>query len=116
MSTQQKVCWIIKIKEERKEEYIEIHSGGKVWPSVLGAMRKAGFSKMTIFVNEFLAIVFAEVEDFDRAAEYLSKDPDVIKWNKINSSMMDEPLDFGSKEKIPILNLIFDYENGKQLN
>lgn len=116
MSTQQKVCWIMKIKEERRKEYIEIHSRGKVWPSVLDSMRKAGFSKMTIFMYELVAIIYAEVKDFNKATEYLSKNPDTVKWNKINSNMTDEAPNFSSKNYDYVLPIIFDFENGKQVN
>ncbi len=112
----QKVCWIMKIKPGKNEDYIKIHKKGKVWPGVLNAMKEAGFEKMRIFIYKLLVIVYAEVENLENASLYLSKNPHTIKWNKISLSMMDEPPDYASAGGINKLPLVFDFEDGKQLN
>lgn len=111
-----KVCWIMHIKPDKKKEYIEIHKKGNVWIGVLKAMKEAGFKKMAIFIYEYLVIIYTEVDDFEKAIQYLAKDPNAIKWNKISLNMMDNIPDFNLNKSILKLPLIFDFEKGEQLN
>ena len=112
----EKIAFVMKIKPERVNDYIEIHKKGSVWPQVLENIDKSGMKKMVIFMLENNAIVYVEAEDTKKAFDYLGKQPTTIEWNEVTAPFMDTQPRYGQEEAVEMLQCVFDFENGKQLN
>ena len=68
----QRVCWYLKVKEDRLEEYKEAHRN--VWPEMLEALRTTGWHNYSLFLrDDGLLIGYLETEDFQAAVEGMAK-------------------------------------------
>ena len=64
----QRVCFLLKVRQERLEEYVERHV--EVWPEMLAALRKTGWHNYSLFLREDgLLIGYLETPDFQAALE-----------------------------------------------
>jgi len=112
-------AYLMRIKKERLNDYIEVHKKEKIWKSVLEGLIKAGYKKMIIYQINNELILFEEAEDLGDSYKYLEGNKESIKWEKMISEWMEEyPIfneikgDIEFKE-IPV---IFYFENGKLLH
>lgn len=75
----QRVGFILKVKEDRIEEYKEHHKA--VWPEMLDALRKAGWHNYSLFMREDgLLFGYVETPDFDQALAKMSKEEVNKRW------------------------------------
>ncbi|MCY4525169.1 MAG: L-rhamnose mutarotase [Anaerolineaceae bacterium] len=64
----QRVCFLLKVRQERMEEYVERHR--EVWPEMLNALRETGWHNYSLFLREDgLLIGYLETPDFQAALE-----------------------------------------------
>ena len=64
----QRICFLLKVREERLEEYRARH--GKVWPEMLEALRETGWHNYSLFLREDgLLIGYLETPDFEAALQ-----------------------------------------------
>ena len=64
----QRVCFLLKVRAERLEEYVERHR--EVWPEMLEALRETGWHNYSLFLREDgLLIGYLETPDFQAALE-----------------------------------------------
>ncbi|MFB7369799.1 L-rhamnose mutarotase [Streptomyces sp. NPDC056222] len=62
----QRVCFLLKVREDRLEEYRERHAA--VWPEMLQALSATGWRNYSLFLrDDGLLVGYLETEDF-RAA------------------------------------------------
>jgi L-rhamnose mutarotase len=62
----QRVGFILKVKQDRIEEYKEHHK--RVWPEMLQALREAGWHNYSLFMrDDGLLFGYVETPDFDQA-------------------------------------------------
>jgi L-rhamnose mutarotase len=62
----QRVCFLLKVKKDRMEEYKERHK--TVWPDMLQALRETGWHNYSLFLREDgLLIGYLETPDFEAA-------------------------------------------------
>ena len=62
----QRVCFLLKVREDRMDEYRERHAA--VWPDMLAALSEAGWHNYSLFLREDgLLVGYLETEDFDAA-------------------------------------------------
>lgn len=62
----QRVCFLLRVKPDRLEEYRERHRA--VWPEMLDALRETGWHNYSIFLtHDGLLVGYLETEDFDAA-------------------------------------------------
>ena len=75
----QRVCFTLKLREERLDEYVERHK--HVWPEMLDALRATGWTNYSLFLAPGgLLIGYVEVEDFAAARESMKAFPVNERW------------------------------------
>ncbi|GAA3740694.1 L-rhamnose mutarotase [Salinactinospora qingdaonensis] len=75
----QRVCFLLKVKPERLEEYRERHS--RVWPEMLAALREAGWHNYSLFCNDDgLLVGYLETEDFATAQAAMERTEVNARW------------------------------------
>lgn len=74
-----RVCFLLKVKAERLEEYRERHAA--VWPEMLDALRETGWQNYSLFLREDgLLVGYLETEDFERARAGMKQHPVNARW------------------------------------
>jgi L-rhamnose mutarotase len=62
----QRVCFLLRVKKDRMEEYKERHAA--VWPDMLQALRETGWHNYSLFLREDgLLVGYLETPDFEAA-------------------------------------------------
>ncbi|MFF3301186.1 L-rhamnose mutarotase [Streptomyces sp. NPDC001741] len=75
----QRVCFLLKVREDRKDEYRERHAA--VWPDMLAALSEAGWHNYSLFLREDgLLVGYLETEDFDAAREAMAATEVNARW------------------------------------
>ena len=75
----QRVCFTLKLQEERLDEYVERHL--HVWPEMQDALRATGWTNYSLFLGPGgLLIGYVEVENFAEALEGMKRLPVNERW------------------------------------
>ncbi len=110
----EKVVWMMELREDKVDDYIEIHKKKNVWPEIAQVNKKAGVLKEEIFLYKNLVFIYLEVENYEKMMEIFENDEGLKKWNKITLPMTKTKPDL--KNTMKKLEIIFNYENGKLLH
>ncbi|MGB7728380.1 MAG: L-rhamnose mutarotase [Candidatus Acidiferrum sp.] len=82
----ERVCFILRVKPERLEEYKERHRS--VWPEMKKALQETGWRNYSLFLRPDGTLVgYLETEDFERARAEMAR-------QKVNSRWQMEMADF----------------------
>ncbi|MFD9879157.1 L-rhamnose mutarotase [[Kitasatospora] papulosa] len=77
----QRVCFLLKVREDRKDEYRERHAA--VWPDMLAALSEAGWHNYSLFLREDgLLVGYLETEDFDAARDAMAATVVNARWQR----------------------------------
>jgi L-rhamnose mutarotase len=77
----QRVCFLLKVKEEKTEEYKRMHA--HVWPEMKRALHTSGWHNYTLFMKpDGLVVGYFETEDFEQARERILKEPAYQRWRE----------------------------------
>jgi len=77
----QRICFALQVKPERLEEYKERHR--TVWPEMLDALRKTGWSNYSLFLRpDGLLVGYLETPDFDRARTQMARLEVNERWQR----------------------------------
>ncbi len=109
-------CFVMKIKEDKIEDYKNIHKKGNVWKEVLENIDNADIKKMKIYMLENNAIVYVESPDLKKSFDYLGKQKSQERWNKATEDFMDTQPEYGQDKPVKDLKCVFDFVDGKQIN
>ncbi|MCY4021875.1 MAG: L-rhamnose mutarotase [Anaerolineaceae bacterium] len=64
----QRVCFLLKVRQDRLEEYVARHE--EVWPEMLDALRETGWHNYSLFLrDDGLLIGYLETPDFQAALD-----------------------------------------------
>ncbi|MFF0484917.1 L-rhamnose mutarotase [Streptomyces sp. NPDC004435] len=75
----QRVCFLLKIREEKKDEYRRRHS--EVWPEMRTALSEAGWNNYSLFLREDgLLVGYLEAEDFEAARTAMEATEVNARW------------------------------------
>jgi L-rhamnose mutarotase len=75
----QRVCFALKVREDRIEEYRSRHAD--VWPEMLSALSATGWSNYSLFLREDgLLVGYLETEDFDKARAAMDATGVNLRW------------------------------------
>ncbi|GAA3041133.1 L-rhamnose mutarotase [Streptosporangium longisporum] len=75
----QRVCFLLKVRPERLEEYRERHRA--VWPEMLEALRATGWRNYSLFLREDgLLVGYLETEDFEAARAAMAATEVNARW------------------------------------
>ena len=109
-----KVVWVMELKEEKVQDYIEVHRKQNVWPEIIAVNKKAGVLKEEIFVFLNYVFIYLEVEDYERMMKVFQEDEGLKRWNRVTLPMSKAAPELGSTMKR--LPLVFDYDKGELLH
>ncbi|MFD5135002.1 L-rhamnose mutarotase [Streptomyces sp. NPDC058378] len=86
----QRVCFLLKVREDRKDEYRERHAA--VWPDMLAALSEAGWHNYSLFLREDgLLVGYLETEDFDAAREAMAATEVNARWQREMGQFFEQP-------------------------
>jgi L-rhamnose mutarotase len=75
----QRVCFLLKVRQDRIEEYRERHAA--VWPEMLSALSAAGWRNYSLFLrDDGLLVGYLETEDFAAAQEAMAATEVNARW------------------------------------
>lgn len=95
----QRVCFLMRLKPDRIQEYLAVHS--QVWPEMLEALREAGWTNYSLFLHaaDGLVVGYLETEDFEKAQAEMARSEVNARWQETmapffaDSGNPDESLD-----------------------
>ena len=77
----QRICFLLKVKADRLEEYRERHQA--VWPEMLEALRDTGWRNYSLFLREDgLLVGYLETPDFERARAGMAQREVNARWQR----------------------------------
>lgn len=75
----QRVCFLLKVKPERLEEYKRRHQA--VWPDMLDALRDTGWRNYSLFLRgDGLLVGYLETDDFEAARQAMAAREVNMRW------------------------------------
>ncbi|MFC4561014.1 L-rhamnose mutarotase [Nocardiopsis mangrovi] len=75
----QRVCFLLKVREDRLAEYRERHAA--VWPDMLAALSGAGWRNYSLFCRpDGLLVGYLETDDFAAAQEAMARTEANARW------------------------------------
>ena len=75
----QRICFLLKVKTDRLEEYREAHRS--VWPEMREALHASGWRNYSLFLRpDGLVVGYLETEDFDAARERMAATAINARW------------------------------------
>ncbi|MXP23271.1 L-rhamnose mutarotase [Gordonia sp. HNM0687] len=80
MPERQRVCFVMHLKPERVEDYLEAHT--TVWPEMLDALGEAGWNNYSLFLrrDDGMIVGYLETEDFARATAAMEATDVNARW------------------------------------
>ncbi|HEX6356232.1 L-rhamnose mutarotase [Actinophytocola sp.] len=79
MSPLQRVCFLLKVKADRLEEYTLRH--GEVWPEMLAALRETGWRNYSLFLRpDGLLVGYFETDDLEAALAGMAERDVNARW------------------------------------
>ena len=77
----QRVCFLLKVRPERLEEYKERHK--TVWPEMLAALSDTGWHNYSLFLrNDGLLVGYLETPDFQAALSGMASREVNERWQR----------------------------------
>ena len=76
-----------RLKAGAVEEYVEWHR--KVWPEILDLTSKSGIRNYSIYIHGRELFSYFEVEDYQKAIDFLAKEPAAQRWQELMAPFMD---------------------------
>lgn len=77
----ERVCFLLRLRPERIDEYRRRHK--EVWPEMLEALRRAGWSNYSLFLEpDGLLIGYFETADLERARAAMEKEEVNARWQR----------------------------------
>ncbi|MGA2558620.1 MAG: L-rhamnose mutarotase [Terracidiphilus sp.] len=74
-----RICFLLRVRKDRLNEYRARHA--EVWPEMLDALRHAGWSNYSLFLNpDGLLVGYLETDDFDRACAAMNSQDVNSRW------------------------------------
>jgi L-rhamnose mutarotase len=102
----QRVCFLLKVKKDRIEEYKERHKA--VWPEMLQALRETGWHNYSLFLREDgLLVGYLETPDFQKALEGMAAREVNARWQREMAPFFEELEGQGPDEAMKPLEEVF---------
>ena len=77
----ERICFLLKVKQNRLAEYKRRHQ--KVWPDMLAALRRTGWTNYSLFLrDDGLLVGYLETPDFQKALRGMAASEINTKWQK----------------------------------
>ncbi len=83
-----RVCFLLKVKQEKLEEYKQRHK--QVWPEMLEALRETGWSNYSLFLrDDSLLVGYLETQDFQKALQGMASREVNQRWQTYMSDFFE---------------------------
>ena len=112
-------AYLMRLKKEHTQDYVQIHRKENIWSSVLDGLRDARYSKLIIVRNGTDLILFEEAENLKAAYTPQNLSADTSRWDTLMDSWIENYPKFNAVKgdvDITELPVVFYYENGKMLH
>ena len=84
----QRVCFVLKVRPDRIQEYRERHR--QVWPEMRAALKAAGWNDYSLFLrSDGLLIGYLVTEDFAKAKSRMQELQVNTRWQKEMAPLFD---------------------------
>ena len=85
----ERVCFLLKVKPERLEEYQRRHRA--VWPEMLEALRQTGWHNYSLFLrDDGLLVGYLETPDFEKARAGMAAREVNARWQREMAPFFEE--------------------------
>ncbi len=85
-----RVCFVLRVKPDRLEEYKQRHR--VVWPEMQAALRETGWRNYSLFLGpDGLLVGYLETEDFDRARAEMARREVNERWQREMADFFVQP-------------------------
>ncbi|MBY8882958.1 L-rhamnose mutarotase [Actinacidiphila acidipaludis] len=85
----QRVCFVLKVRQDRLEEYRSRHR--EVWPEMRDALSATGWHNYSLFLrDDGLLVGYLETEDFDRARSAMDATEVNARWQAAMGDLFEE--------------------------
>lgn len=86
----QRVCFLLKVREDRTAEYRERHA--EVWPEMLQALSECGWHNYSLFLrDDGLLVGYLETEDFEAARQAMARTEVNARWQADMAGFFENP-------------------------
>ena len=112
-------AYLMRLKQEHKQDYLEIHRKEKIWASILDGLKHAKITKQIIVLHGLDLILFEEAEDLKAAYGSHNTSPETSRWDAMMDRWISNYPKFNAVKgdvDITELPVVFYYENGKLLH
>ncbi len=77
----QRICFVLQVKPEKRQEYKERHRS--VWPEMVNAVREAAWNNYSLFLRpDGLLVGYLETENFQNARAGMAKREVNARWQR----------------------------------
>ena len=99
MIAMERVCFVLRVRPDRLEEYRARHRA--VWPEMLAALRAAGWGNYSLFLREDgLLVGYLETDDFEAAQRAMGVTEVNDRWQRDMAPFFGERPDSGGFERL----------------
>jgi L-rhamnose mutarotase len=106
MAHHKRVCFQLRVKTDRIEEYKARHQA--VWPEMLEALRQTGWSNYSLFLREDgLLIGYLETTDFDQALAGMAVREVNDRWQAEMGGFFEDPQGRPADRQLELLEEVF---------
>ena len=86
----QRVCFLLKVRRDRLEEYRRRHEA--VWPDMLTALRGSGWHNYSLFLrDDGLLVGYLETDDFQAARAAMERTEVNARWQTEMAPFFEDP-------------------------
>lgn len=106
----QRVCFLLKVRPDRLEEYRERHR--EVWPEMLHALHETGWHNYSLFLDSSgLLVGYLETEDFAAAQAAMASTDINGRWQATMAPFFEALDGARPDEQMRALPLVFNLED-----
>lgn len=97
----ERIAFTMRVRPGRVAEYRRRHQD--VWPGMLRALKNAGCSNYSIYMNGRELFAYMEVDDFERFKRRMSADVEAQRWEAHMAPIMEQGIqpETGFHEVLP---------------
>ena len=92
-------AFVLHVRPERVDDYVDAHRN--VWPEMLEALRGAGITNYSIFLDGNQVFGYFEADDLEAAAQFLAGQPVCTRWQDTMAELLDERVPDGGPPALP---------------
>lgn len=106
----QRVCFLLKVREDRAEEYKKRHA--EVWPEMREALSAAGWHNYSLFLRpDGLLVGYLETEDFEAAQRAMAETDVNARWQAEMAPFFEDTGGAAADESFNVLTEVFHLED-----